>query len=108
MGFNFISSAPLAQVNNYFDNTNNVEEKMRERTHNNYSHSRLSDAAYQREYEYPEKHASHSYLQHKSYSQSTNEIRPSTAKHSYRSSSIIPSKSKVLFLIFLASQNSPK
>ena len=69
----------------------NVEEKPREK---HYSNNRLSDAAYHRNYEYPDKRSSQ-YSNGKDYLHSTMKNRPSTAKHSYRSSSGIPHKSKL-------------
>jgi hypothetical protein len=50
---NLSTLAPLAQINNYFDNIKNTKD--RETRNDDYSHHRLSDVAYHRNYNYNDK-----------------------------------------------------
>ena len=83
--------APLAQVNNYFDNHTNSKDKEREkeRKYGEYSHHRFTDTAYQRKFDYTNKNSFQNYKN----KENPSKLRPSTTKNSYRSSSIPPSRS---------------
>ncbi|CAI2365650.1 unnamed protein product [Moneuplotes crassus] len=70
---------PLSQVKSYFDSYENTRDSRQEIQTRNYSHTRLSDVAYHRNYDYTKKPLN-SYQKQGS---TTASKRPATAKYSY-------------------------